>query len=88
MDRRNAIKSIIALATAPALIKVEVLMPVKRIVNPGFRYVVVFNNGSQIEFKYTDDRYILPIGSMVIDKETMLFEVKVADRSFRSIGRL
>ncbi len=34
MNRKNAIKSIIALAIAPALIKVEMLMPAKTIVKP------------------------------------------------------
>ena len=32
MDRKSAIKTMIILATAPALIKIEMLMPVKTIV--------------------------------------------------------
>jgi len=32
MDRRNALKSMIALAAAPTIIKVEMLMPVKMII--------------------------------------------------------
>ena len=38
MQRRNAIKSIIALATAPAIIKIEMLMPVKVIQESEFLF--------------------------------------------------
>ena len=34
MKRRNAFKSMIALAAAPAIVKVEMIMPVKPIVTP------------------------------------------------------
>ena len=43
MDRRNVIKSMIALACAPAIIKVEMLMPIKAIeVVPALNYDQLF----------------------------------------------
>jgi len=36
LDRRNALRSMIALACAPAILKVEMIMPVKPIVIPSY----------------------------------------------------
>ena len=45
MNRRNAFRSMIALAVAPALVKVEMLMPVKVVPDYGGKAIAMMQEG-------------------------------------------
>ena len=89
-DRRNAFKSMIALAAAPAILKVEMIMPVKPVVTPYEigRNLVAFSDPNSVTIKvsnvYSGDivsivdveaRQIIAQEECLIDKKPVIFKV-------------